>query len=119
MKKTINEWDFLNAFEDWETYKDNFSGNGLRALYEYLTEYEESTGEEIELDVVAICCEYSEYESAWQAMEQYKPEDMPVEGEAGDDLLEVQAKNEAKALEWLEERTAVITFDGGVIIQQF
>jgi len=29
-------------------------------LFDYLEEYEESTGEEIELDVVALCCEYYE-----------------------------------------------------------
>ena len=38
---------------------DNFSYEGLSALYEFFTEMEEQ-GEPIELDVIAICCEFSE-----------------------------------------------------------
>lgn len=29
-------------------------------MFDYLEQYEEETGQEIELDVVAICCDYSE-----------------------------------------------------------
>lgn len=42
---------------------ENFSYEGLEALYNYLEQYEEDTGEEIELDIIALCCEFSEYES--------------------------------------------------------
>jgi hypothetical protein len=52
-------------------------------------------------------------------MEQYQPEDMPVEGEEGDDLVEIQEKNEAEALRWLQDNTQVIEFDGGIIVQEF
>lgn len=117
MIKTINFDDFLDAFPD--SYKGNFTGEGKEALFDYLEEYEEATGEQIELDIIALCCEYSEYSTAWEAMEQYQPDDMPTEGEEGDDLIEIQTKNERKALEWLEEKTMVISFDGGVIILDF
>lgn len=120
MYKTINEHDFINWFTQSDTYKDNFSINGLRALFEYIRECEEGMGgEPLEFDPIALCCEYSEYTSAWDAMYAYQPEDMPVEGEEGDDLVEIQEKNEAAALEWLQGKTEVITFDGGVIIRQF
>jgi hypothetical protein len=33
---------------------------------------------------------------------------MPTEGEPGDDLLEIAAKNEKAAMEWLEDRTTVL-----------
>jgi hypothetical protein len=39
---------------------DNFSYEGLKALYEYYNDYEEATGTTVELDVIAICCEHSE-----------------------------------------------------------
>ena len=53
-------------------------------------------------------------------MQEYQPEDMPIEGEPGDDLVEIQEKNETEALKWLEERTQVILVEGGkIIIQQF
>lgn len=48
------------------------------------------------------------YESAYEAMEQYQPADMPLEGEDGDDLEEVTEKNEKAAREWLEDQTTVI-----------
>lgn len=126
MKQTINVHEFQNAFMSWDTYKDNFSRAGLRALFESLKEYEESTGEELELDVVALCCDYVEYESAWDAMKEYQPEDMPVCEDTGVDanghgmdLVEISEAQEKMALEWLQERTQVIEFDGGVIIAQF
>lgn len=118
MKQTVNFSQFCDSFSD--TYKGNFSYEGKRALFDYLENYEEETGTEIELDPVALCCEYSEYDSAFDAMKEYQPEDMPVEGEAGDDLVEIHDKNEKAAHEWLEERTQVIDVEGGkIIILQF
>lgn len=112
MKQTITESDFVRAFLDWETYSKNFSKNGLYALYEYLTNYEEGTGEEMELDVVAICCDFSEYESAREAAKEYNG--AIEENKDFDD-----EDKEAAAIAWLEDNTTVIKFDGGVIIQQF
>ena len=31
-------------------------------MYDYLEEYSESTGEEVELDIIALCCDYNEWE---------------------------------------------------------
>ena len=81
----------------------NWSQNGALALAEYLEEYEESTGEELALDPVAIRCEFSEYESAIEAAAQYTSEFTTAEA----------------ALEYLQDHTSVITYDGGVIIQDF
>jgi len=117
MTQTVYFSDFCDAFTG--SYENKFSYEGKRALFDYLENLEEDTGEQIQFDMVAICCDYSEYKTAYEAMEQYRPDDMPVEGEPGDDLIEIQEKNEAKALEWLEENTSVIKFDGGIIIQQF
>lgn len=59
MKQTINRYQFERAFVAADR-KDNFSYEGLGLLFSYFEEIEESTGEEIELDVIAICCEYNE-----------------------------------------------------------
>ena len=59
MKTTVSRYDFERAFVD-AGRKDQFSYEGLKALFDYFESYEEETGQEIELDVVAICCEYSE-----------------------------------------------------------
>jgi hypothetical protein len=58
MKQTIDSYQFINAFE--ETRPNNFSREGLHLLFDYLENYEDETGEELELDVIAICCDYSE-----------------------------------------------------------
>lgn len=39
---------------------DQFSYEGLGILYAYFEQYEEDTGESVELDVIAICCDFSE-----------------------------------------------------------
>tara|TARA_R110001583_G_scaffold49897_1_gene155994 strand:+ start:1702 stop:2001 length:300 start_codon:yes stop_codon:yes gene_type:complete len=62
MKQSVNMYDFERAFKNFERM-NNFSYDGLKALFEYLEDYEEDTGEEIELDVIALCCDYAEYDS--------------------------------------------------------
>lgn len=116
--KNVSFSDFCDAFSD--TYKNNFSYNGKRALYDYLNEYEESTGEDLELDTIALCCEYSEYGTALECAQEYGYEEVvDLEPHGNLDLLEVAALEEAQAIEWLEDRTTVITFDGGIIITSF
>jgi hypothetical protein len=58
MKTIVYFAEFRDYFH--EIRPDNFSYQGLRILFDYLEEYEESTGEEIEFDVIAICCDFSE-----------------------------------------------------------
>ena len=69
MKQSVNMYDFERAFKNFE--RDNFSYDGLKALFEYLEEYEEGTGEEVELDVIALCCEYAEYDSLSEYNDDY------------------------------------------------
>ena len=69
MKQSVNMYAFERAFKNFE--RDNFSYDGLKALFEYLEEYEDSTGEEINLDVIALCCEYAEYDSLKEYNDDY------------------------------------------------
>lgn len=39
---------------------DQFSPNALRGLFDYLEEYSEATGKDEELDVIALCCDFTE-----------------------------------------------------------
>ncbi len=59
MKTTVSNHDFVEAFRAYDRL-DNFSFEALDLLFSYFEEYEDSTGQEIELDVVAICCDYCE-----------------------------------------------------------
>ena len=122
MKKTISLYDFRDAFKSSNTYKDNFSYDWLDALFDYFKELESDIGKEIDFDIVAICCDYSEYEYAIDAVNDHT-EDAPylLDEDESDwlDLLELSEAQEEKALEWLQDNTQVIKFDTGIIIQDF
>jgi hypothetical protein len=66
--------DFQRAFIDYGR-GNQFTNEGLDGLYEYLEEFENDTGEEYELDVIALCCEYSEYNSKEEYYAQYSHSD--------------------------------------------
>ena len=58
MKQTVNFSAFCDAFHAYKRY-DQFGYTALQVLFEYLEEMESGTSEEIELDVIALCCDYS------------------------------------------------------------
>jgi len=98
MKTIINFNEFVDAFR--KIRPDNFSYDGLKALFEYLEEYEEDTGTEIEFDVIALCCDYTEYKNLKEFQEAY-----------GEDY---------KDLESIQDNTALIKIDEeSFIIQNF
>ena len=70
MKKSVWENEFIDAFKEMRR-DNNFSYEGKKALYNYLEDYEEATGEEIELDIIALCCEYTEYENLEEFNDNY------------------------------------------------
>ena len=59
MIQTINLYDFRDAFKRYGR-GEQFSYEGLGLIFDYIEEYEDSTGEQVELDVVALCCEWNE-----------------------------------------------------------
>ena len=58
MKTTVNQSEFIDAFHRYDRY-DQFGYDALVSLFDYLEQMEEDTGEEMELDVIALCCDYS------------------------------------------------------------
>ena len=70
MKQTITEDEFIRAFDDYNR-SENFTVAARRAMFEYFEEYEEDTGVEIDLDVIAICCEFSEYANEEEVRDYY------------------------------------------------
>ena len=96
MKDTVTEHTFTD-----EMIKHGFSYEGTKALFEHLTMFEEDCDQKIELDVIAICCDFSEYENLKEFQNDY-----------GD---------EYESLEDIENTTTLIKIDDeeGFIIQQF
>jgi len=96
ISKITNSAEFVAEWMQWEQRQEQFSRPALEALFEYLDDLSDDIGEDIELDVVALCCDYSEYES----LDAYCA-DYGAEFESLDDL---------------RDHTEVIEFDGGIIV---
>jgi hypothetical protein len=58
MKQSINLYQFREAFRLHE--RENFSYEALGYLFDHLEQYEADTGEEMEMDVIGLCCDFSE-----------------------------------------------------------
>jgi len=58
MYTQVSKSSFHDAFN--AVRPDNFSYKGLDALYAYLGELERESESTIELDVIAICCDFTE-----------------------------------------------------------
>lgn len=90
MKRTIGKCDFRDAFR---IRPDNFSYDGLGALYDFLEEVDP----DYELDVIALCCDYSE-----------------------DDIEEVLKNYDIESIEDLRAETMIVWSNGvRVLYQQF
>ena len=98
MLQAINFTDFTDAFNA-HGRRDQFTYAGLRALFDYLECLEDDTGEPIELDVIALCCDFTEWES----------------------LEEIQAAyTDIESIADLHDNTTVIEFGvGQYIIQDY
>lgn len=106
--QTVTESDFVRAFEEYGR-AENFSVNARRHLFSYFDELSGETDIPFELDVIGICCEWSEYPTAVDAAKEYGWAD----GVDDDDDAE------RAAIAWLEYRTTVIECDDSVVIQGF
>jgi hypothetical protein len=58
MHTSVSKYDFMEAFCDMDRY-EQFGYDALSALFDYFEDMEKDTGEEVELDVIAVCCNYT------------------------------------------------------------
>jgi hypothetical protein len=103
MYQSVNFGDFCDAFRA-RNRQDQFSYGAKRALFDYLEDLEEQTGERIELDVIALCCDYTE--STFDEIRR--------EYSLGDDMTDEDVA------EWISDRTAYVGLvDGSLVFAQF
>ena len=69
MKDTVTEYQFIDTMAQKQ---HGFSYEGAKALFEYLENFEQDTGEELEFDPVAIRCDFDEYESLEEVKANYQ-----------------------------------------------
>ena len=80
--KTFNENDFINEFKVYNRM-GNFSLDGLCVLFESLEQTAQDCGVNIEMDVIALCCDYNE-DDLYSIISNY---DLDVTDLASDDLV--------------------------------
>ena len=105
MIRTINQYDFIDAFKKMGR-ENNFSYNGLVPLYEELEMVENDIGQPIELDVIALCCEFKEYDNLEEFGADY-----------GREFSDIDKRFKYS----IEDSTTIIPIEGtdGFIIQNF
>jgi len=107
MKITVTESEFVSRF--LAIRPNQFSVEALRALFDFLDEQERDLGEEQELDVIAICCDWTEYPSALEAAEAYGFKAKDSEDEKAD-------KAEEDAFWFLRDETTVLELESGAVV---
>jgi len=114
MKQDVSFCGFCDNFPD--SYRNNFTYEGKRALYEYLIQLEEDLGKEIECDIIAFCCEYTEYENLDDFIKNYQPNIDRKDYENDDDYYD-------DVESYIEEMTTLILIGGctaeGFIVYNF
>ena len=108
MKQTLTTGQVADALRRDENAK--WSYEAAHALAEYYESIEECDGEQIELDVVAIRCEWTEYKTANEIAEAY---DVALDGDE-EDVEDV-------ITEYVNERSQLIKLPNGAgyLVQQF
>ena len=102
----VKEVTFYGFLEEFERHgrEDQFTYGGKKALFDYLEELSEDLGEPIELDVIGICCDFTEYSS----LEEFSNDYSYTIGEDINDIEDIQ------------DYTTVIQIDSqSFIIQNF
>ena len=92
-----------------------FGYDGWLVIGDYLKQLSDDTGEDIEVDIVGICCEYSMSESVadwWKEYGVYSDID-------SDEWEDMDDKEKLEAIEnYLQKNTSVVTCEENLIIWQ-
>lgn len=107
--QTIDLYQFREAFRVYNRI-DNFSYGGLEVLFDYLDNLSDDIGEPIELDIIALCCEY--YESSIEE----------IINNYNIDVSDADDEDEIKTIveEYLQDNTSVCgEVSGGFVFASF
>lgn len=100
VKTITNDYEFYEWLKESDSYKDNFSVEGAKALQAYIEELSEDIGESVEFDPVAWCIEWTE----WESLKEFNKEQ----------------GTEYQTWEEVQDETHVIELDNGrAVVQDF
>lgn len=101
--KKVTFYDFIEEFKRCGR-EEQFTYEGKKALYNYLNDLSEDIGQPVELDIIALCCDYCEYRNLKEFNRDYSYS-------LGYDIEDIEE---------IQEYTTVIPVDEeGFIIQDF
>lgn len=113
MKTTVNFTQFIDALNAHDRLRTdgkngNFNCDGARILFNFLEQFEKETGEELELDIVNICCNYSQ-DSFLDVARDYDI-----------DITDCEDDLRGRVMDYLSEHTSVCgQNDETIVYQQF
>ena len=113
MKITVDNRLFKESFKA-HGRRNQFSDEALNYLFDYYEELDESCGMETELDVIAICCDWTEY---WdeELIDEYG---YLLEDEVFDDDADDEDRVEA-IINGLGDLTTIMRLPGSVVVENF
>ena len=104
MKQTINFSTFQTAFQ--AIRPNNFTYEGLTALFNWIEQQEQDTGEEQELDVIALCCDFTESTYA-EVVNDY---------DLSDEEFQNPDEMPQAVIDFLNDETIIVGYDDNTII---
>lgn len=110
--QTISRYNIIDIAKQYKRL-DNFGYDGWQKLFDYMEELSESCGEDIELDIVAWCCDYAMFNSAQEVFDNYDTLITQEEWDEKDDDEKLEAIEE-----FLQDNTAVVCCEDDCIIFQ-
>ena len=109
MKQTLTTHQVADALHSDKNAA--WSWAGALALAQHLEELEESTGEEMELDVVGIRCDFSEHET----LQDWAVDYFGGESYALESLPDLEDETIS---DYINDHGTLIEFDGGIIVSR-
>ncbi len=104
MKQTIGLSQFTDAF--MAIRPNNFSYEGLTWLFDWIEEQENNEGIEQELDVIALCCDFSE-SSYEEVIKDY---------DLADEEYEDPETMQQAVIDYLNSETTIVGYDDDKIV---
>lgn len=121
MKITLNTYQIAD-----ELKRDtcaSWSYNGSLALAEHLEQYDSDNGEDTELDLCSIRCDFSEHSSLLEWAREYfgttnMAGEFSIESSENEEDIDPEG-TDAKIREYIRDNGQLIEFEGGIIVTQF
>lgn len=122
MKTTLTTFQIADALNSDDNA--NWSHAGALALAGYLEEIEADTGEEMELDTVAIRCDFSEYSNLQTWVSEHFGSGSHTADTLGLTMDGETPQEDADEIDeairqHIHDRGQLIEFDGGIIVSSF